>query len=372
MSTSVELRPKAIEAGYGSPLDIRTRLAIGVGLLLGLTPLLIVHVRQMWSQSHYQYFPFVLAAVAWFLWSRWKEGAGTVGPRAGAAWGAEVAVAAVSLGALGLGVLLYNPWLSACSAILSVAVGFLMLSRLRRIRGLWGIWCLLWLCVPLPLGFGSGLTASLQLTSSRLSSELLDLIGVNHLMSGNVLQLPGQQLFVDEACSGIVSVLAVVACAAMFAVWARRPLLHALLLIVSGIGWAVVMNVVRICTIAFALDRFEIDLSHGTPHEVLGLVVFCLTFLAVVSTDQLLTFVLEPVPVTDLYRDEAAWNPLVGVWNRLFDTSPRESDQAGESGARSSKELRVPLRVRRAILGICLRVCRAWHLPTWRGALGVE
>ena len=223
----------------------------------------------MWSQSHYQYFPFVVAAVAWFLWSRWKQGVGTVGPRAGAAWGAEVAVAAVSLGTLGLGVLLYNPWLSACSAILSVAVGFLMLSRLRRIRGQWGIWCLLWLCVPLPLGFGSGLTASLQLTSSRLSSELLDLIGVNHLMSVTCCNYR-QQLFVDEACSGIVSVLAVVACAAMFAVWASRPLLHALMLIVSGIGWAVVMNVVRICTIAFALDRFEIDLSHGTPHEVLG------------------------------------------------------------------------------------------------------
>ena len=56
--------------------------------------------------------------------------------------------------------------------------------------------------------------------------------------------------------------------------------------------------------------------------------------------------------MTDLYRDEAAWNPLVGVWNRLFDTSPRESEQAGESELCSNKEVRVPVRVKRAILGI--------------------
>ena len=272
------------------PWPILTILAASV---LAVGPLLAVHFRQMWARPQYQYFPFVLACVAWLLWSRWSASRGSQPARTSTSYRAEIALGAVALLALVVAVFLYNPWLAAAAAVAGSGVGLLMACRIRPIDGAVGIWILLWLCLPLPFSLGANFTGWLQLLSSRASSQILDLLGVNHLMSGNVLQLPDREFFVDEACSGIISVMSVVACSAMFAIWLRRPLAHALMLIVTGVGWAVVMNIARISTIAIAASQFGLDLSVGAAHEVLGLIVFLLTFIAVVSTDRLLVFLLR-------------------------------------------------------------------------------
>ena len=88
-------------------------------------------------------------------------------------------------------------------------------------------------------------------------------------MSGTVLQLQGRDFFVDEACSGIVSVMSVIAVGAIWVVWTNRTLLHAVLLLMLGVMWAVLMNVARITAIAIAHDRWQYDLSTGWQHDAL-------------------------------------------------------------------------------------------------------
>ena len=34
-------------------------------------PLLVVYFQQLWGRPHYQFFPLVLGAAAYFLWQRW-------------------------------------------------------------------------------------------------------------------------------------------------------------------------------------------------------------------------------------------------------------------------------------------------------------
>jgi exosortase len=187
----------------------------------------------------------------------------------------------------------------------------------RKISNMFGIWCLLWLILPLPLNLDKSLVLSLQLLSSHLSSLILDLVGVNHLMTGNVLELPGKSLFVDEACSGIVSVMAVIACSAIYSVWLNRSLLHASLLLVSSVGWAVLLNVVRISAIAVAQSWWNYDLSKGIPHDALGMGLFAITFVAMMSTDQILCFVLCPIQLVGVPDNERNRNFLISGWNRV-------------------------------------------------------
>ncbi len=288
----------------------------GIAVLLGYLPLLVVHFQQMWARQHYQYFPFVIIAVIVLMVTRYKEG-NEPGPRAGKRLGVEIGLCLVSWLLLCVAVVFYNPWLAAVSAALASGSLMLWVSRARYVVNLFGIWCLVWLLIPVPLGFAEDLIAWLQRVSSRISSDLLDLIGINHLMQGNVLTLPTKQLFVDEACSGIVSVLSVISCAGIYVVWKNRSLFHALCVIVIGVAWAVIMNVVRIVIITVAYDRWDWDLTTGTIHEALGLAVFLLIFVAVVSTDQLITFFLQPIEVGDLWQTSTATNPLVALWNRF-------------------------------------------------------
>ena len=213
----------------------------------------------------------------------------------------------LQLGAAGLllfALAIRSPWLAMISLIVLVAAWFLRISENRQITNLWGIWLLLWLVVPPPRSLDQTLITRLQFVSSQLSSYVLDSLNIDHLMDGNTLSLNSKQLFVDEACSGIISMLSIAACAVIFCVVKNRTPLHMLLLALASIVWATLINVIRISLIAFALEKWGIDWSAGTPHEMLSLVLFLFAFLALICSDQILIACLQPI--------EAVWNESHG------------------------------------------------------------
>ncbi len=304
-------------------------------VLLGHAPLAVLHLRSLWQQEQYQYFPFVIVATAYFLWSRWQEASGqsqTVGRWASLPQWIAVAAMITLAGAI----LVVSPWLAFVSLNIGLAAVFAMLGRQRAIPYLWGIWLLLWLLIPLPLGVDHRLVTSLQQFSSQLSSAILELLGILHLMSGNVLQLPTKEFFVDEACSGIISVMSMIACAAIYAVWQNRSFAHLVALVLMGVTWALVLNVLRICLIAAAYHFFDYDLSSGAVHQALGLALFSLMFLALVSTDYLLLLMLSPIDTT-LLGETGQDNFLVRSWNRAGGNraggNRAEGNQAGGNRA---------------------------------------
>ncbi len=107
-------------------------------------------------------------------------------------------------------------------------------------------WALMWLIVPPPFRWDFRLILWLQSSTSRMASVVLDVVGVRHLMEGNVLVLPGQRMLVEEACSGVNSLLVLLSVTALFVVAARRPLLWAGLLLASSVAWAWLANVARV------------------------------------------------------------------------------------------------------------------------------
>ncbi len=264
-------------------------------LLISYGPLLERFFRSLWARSHYQYFPFVLAAFAWLLWQRTREATPRENTKSRWKGLRDNLLLSIAWGLLGIAYFADSPWLAAVSAIVLVAGFLFRLSRDRKICNLWGIWILLWLIIPLPMNRDQQLIAMLQRGSSQLASTLLDWLKIPHLMSGNILLLSEKQLFVDEACSGIVSILSIVSCAVIYSVWHNLAPIRGVLLTLAGVGWATLMNVTRISTIAFAFDRWGLDWSEGWQHELLGLVLFSLTFLSLMSTDILLNWAMSPI-----------------------------------------------------------------------------
>jgi exosortase len=309
---------------------------------LAYAPMLYLFFEQQWSRPQSQFFPFVIAAFGVMFWLRWRDSEARDarseardaegGENAGPSW------AAIGLGALAwmtlvLGVAMYNPWLSAVSALLAVGAVCVMVSRRRRVPFLWGLWAMLWLMIPLPLGMDQRLVFQLQLVSSRLSSQVLDVLGVSHLMSGNLLLLPDKQLFVDEACSGIVSVMSIVACAVIYGVWRNRPPLFIVVLAICGVFWAVIMNTVRISAIAAVHQWWGVDWSAGAPHEILSLVIFLATFGALLSTERLLTGLLAPVetPYALYAGGELAYGGWIArAWDWANTVGAPEADEADQ------------------------------------------
>lgn len=312
--------------------------AIVAGAAYG--PLITEFFFNLAARPYYQHFPFVLAAFVWLLVQR----IAAARPRP-ADWSPTrmrllgAAALLIAWGALAMAYVGDSPWLAYVSLAALLGGCLTLASSAWHIDGVVGVWLLLWLIVPLPLKRDEVLVTYLQRASSRASSFVMDAAGVQHLMDGNALTLPEKQLFVDEACSGIISVMSIIACAAIFGVWRRRPAAHVAALIVAGIAWATVMNTFRISAIAVALDKWGVDWSAGTPHQILSLVVFLFTFLALMSTDALLVGLLAPISAEwELHRgDPVGWGGrLVRLWDWFFHVDPWES-HADESPASPAK-----------------------------------
>lgn len=247
-------------------------------------PLLWFHARDLWSRPHYQFFPFAIAGAIVLAVSRWpRTDALQVGHSRLSLlfWG-------ISMLSFGLAFLLQSPWLCAVSILLALLALLYRVGGWTLCRRMLPAWGLLWLAVPLPLELDNRFIWSLQAWTSRAASAVLDRIGVFHSLAGNVIRVDGQQLLVEEACSGAHSFFALVPLTIFYVLWRRRPPVPAALLVVAAAGWAIVANVGRVVATTYLTTQVEIDVVSGWPHHLLGLVVSAVAVFGILSTDQLL------------------------------------------------------------------------------------
>jgi len=307
-----EVAPAAPPAREGVPGAV---IALLVVLGLACAPWLVLHFGRMMAQPHYQFVAIVPIGALVLAW-RDRQGLGqlTAGPVRGTqllaagAWVLLFLAGFFSSGLLGL-----------VATLLAFLAGFWALGGAVLLRALLPAWLFLWLLFPLPLGLDLKLIAKLQSLVSWETSRVLDLLGIIHVMAGNVIEVPGRRLLVEDACSGIHSLFAVLTCTVFFVLWNRCSVPRSLYLIAAAGFWVLLANAVRVVTIAVAFTRWGVDLSAGWQHEALGWVLFAGTLGLLWSSDGLYLFfatrqreeeapaaVLPPVPATRL----PAWGTL--------------------------------------------------------------
>jgi exosortase len=263
--------------------------AIGSGILmLAHLPLLIHYTTHMWHKPHYQFFPLVPLGAAVIAMSRLR-GVTLVTP---GSQGVSYALLAGSFVLLSLGVLSSSPWLGAVSFLITLAAMIIAIGGRDLARRLFVAWGLLWLAVPPPLDLDLRLITSLQRFTARAGSAILDIwpFQVLHQMSGTIVEVPGKSLLVEEACSGIHSLFAGLACTVFFVFWARRRWIRGTLLVLAAVLWVLAANVTRVVVITYAYTKWDINLAEGVTHTAFGLVLFAITLSLIISTDRFLLF----------------------------------------------------------------------------------
>lgn len=290
-------------------------LLLFAGVTVAHAPLLWDHFANLWTRPHYQYFPVVFLAVAYLAYDRWRHR--RVRPSV-ICRPLGIAAIVMSIALLVFASVVWSPTLGAMSFVVGVGGGLLVIQEKIRVRNSFGLWLLFWLIVPAPMGLDARLANYLQGVTTYVSGLLLDLFGVVNVVDGNTLILSTGRLFVEEACSGIVSLMAVIACSIIIAVWNNRPLVHLALLTMCAIGWAAFMNTMRIVVIGFCMVKLDVDLSKGWQHEVVGLVLFGVTLLLTISTDRFVGFILHPVWSGPEQVAQKEKSKLVRIWNAFF------------------------------------------------------
>lgn len=339
----------------------RPALILLIGVAIGNLPLFGAHLLNLWKQPQYQYFPIVLIVIGWLFFrsAEWREKPAE--SRFSLPLGTLAIVTSLAIAVFGTWFM--SPWVATLSLVVGFAGLLLVLHRWLYIENPIGIWCLSLLILRPPLGLDTKLAFWLQGITSRVSGALLDMTGVVNLVEGNTIVLEARHLFVEQACSGIVSLMSIIACCAIIAVWQNRPAPHAILLTISGAFWACILNIFRITVMAIALDAFKIDLTEGWKHEALGLVLFTGTLGLSFCTDRFLLFFMTPImtPETQLYGKysvEQTQHPLSRMWNYMVEPSLIFSSDAPEPDEDSEEVASKPTLPR-------IRV------PSWTIAFGV-
>jgi exosortase len=209
------------------------------------------------------------------VWLAWKSGM-VPEPKPQRTLGLCLLISAVLLRYLsGLAAELFTMRASLVGAAMGLIV---YLYGVRQLVRWWLPTLLIILSVPLPAVVLGSIALPLQLRASQWGAALLEFRHVPVRLAGNVIQLPGQTLFVTEACSGLRSLTSLVALGLLVAgLWLRRPWLR-LLLVLLAIPVAMALNAVRVFVTGFLVFYVDPKLAQGVMHLTEGWVIFVVAF----------------------------------------------------------------------------------------------
>lgn len=135
--------------------------------------------------------------------------------------------------------------------------------------------------IPIPYVIYYALAFPMQMLSTKVSVFALHLVGVPALREGNIIYLPGDYaLEVAEACSGLRSLVSLLALGALLAYLLQKSKIKQVILFLSTVPIAIVANFFRVFVTAVGAYAISIKLAENFLHEVSGIFVFLVsTFL---------------------------------------------------------------------------------------------
>jgi exosortase len=258
----------------------------------GYAPLLALFFLNLWSRPHYQFFPLALVGALFLAWIRRQDAPRPLQPGQPVV---TVLLLGTSFACLAIATAVWSPWLGSIAALIGLAGIVWWLGGYGFFKSMLPALLLLLVIIPPPLNADTRLVQHLRVKAVAWSSRLLDLLEVTHSLSGNVIELPRQNLLVDEACSGINSVLIMLASSLFYGLWRRRSAIHILLCLLSSLAFVLLGNMARITLGAWLKFRFGLDTLSGRTHEATGLLLLFGYLVLILSMDQLLVFLTSPV-----------------------------------------------------------------------------
>lgn len=139
----------------------------------------------------------------------------------------------------------------------------------------WALPCIifLWFMFPLPYTAESLLSVPLQSLATKLSSASLLMLGLPVLAEGNTIWVGAEQLFVEDACSGLRIFVGIFALAFAFILFSRWPWWQKVLTLVAALPIAIVANVLRIVGTGLLYHWVSGSAGRQFSHDFSGLVM---------------------------------------------------------------------------------------------------
>lgn len=254
--------------------------------LLIFSPILYYMVLHWQAAPDYSHGFLIAPLAVYFAWERRRQLArAPVEP----SWSGVVPLAlgtlALAVGRLGV------EQMSMRVAFVLTLIGLVLLLLGRPIfRILAFPLCFLFLMVPLPQSLVNVIAFPLQLLAADLAVKALQFFGMPVLREGNIIHLPSAPLFVDVACSGLRSLMALGTLGVVFAYFFRKSWGERIVLVLSTLPIAVLVNSFRVLLTAWLTYHYGPRMAEGVIHQTEGFFTFALAFALLLIEARLLAW----------------------------------------------------------------------------------
>jgi exosortase len=142
--------------------------------------------------------------------------------------------------------------------------------------------------IPLPLVTIANISFKLKIFAAQISTVIINKLGVPAIRDGSIIKTMHSYLIVEDPCSGIRSLIAMIALGTLMAYLGNLTKIKKTILFLSSIPIAVSCNVIRIVTLSLVSEMYGAKLTTGTFHTIMGVLVFVFAFVGLVALSKLL------------------------------------------------------------------------------------
>ncbi|MEO6239250.1 MAG: exosortase/archaeosortase family protein [Vicinamibacterales bacterium] len=246
---------------------------------------LLVDVSRIWSaDANYSHGFLILPLVGYFVWERRVLLLAT--PVRQSPVGLVLIVC--SVGVLLIGTVGVEFFLMRTSALGVVVGTILFLAGWGWLRGLAFPLGLSLLMIPLPPVVFYQIAFPLQLLATKFGVAILNLTRIPVLREGNVIALAHTTLEVTEACSGIRSLLSLLALAILYGYFTTPKTFPRIVIALSSVPIAIVANGLRIAGTGISAQYVGPWAATGFFHTFSGWTVFMTSFVMLLAVGRLL------------------------------------------------------------------------------------
>ena len=132
--------------------------------------------------------------------------------------------------------------------------------------------------IPIPSILMDRITFPMQLFASRVAASALYFIDIPVLREGNVMLLANTSLEVAEACSGIRSLISLLALSVVFAYISQKITWKRVLLVLSTFPIAIIANAARVSGTGVLAHYYGDSVAQGFFHGFSGWILFVVAF----------------------------------------------------------------------------------------------
>ena len=278
---------------YIAPLLSASLLALAL-LSIFFFPYTSSELFKVWRSPEYSHAPLVIPIIIYLLYKNRSslEKAGL-----GNNWGG---LAVIILGLFSLVLANYaNFWILHGYGYLMVLSGaFYVVFGPKWMRANWQVFLLVFLALPFPTILYKNFSLALQGMATTLGVNIISLLGGSVYRSGNIIDLGDVKLQVVDACSGLRYIIPLISLSVIYAFFYKGGLLSKILLILSSIPIAVIVNGIRVGLMGVGVEYFDMNVSEGVEHDLEGGVMFLMALVLLL----LIGVLLEKVFSNEYYK----------------------------------------------------------------------